>query len=234
MAYAKHIQIAADEGEQAGLDAFLAAPSSKRWPSYQAIVSKRKPDTRLKAYCNIFGNLIAEAAGVRVPNSTPVPSISLMERLRKTIKVRNEADDEDVWVPDGEGGFYRADGNEDGEDETDTDNSINDQITALTETVAALAQVIMGDKDEPVASRKAPKAEKAAGSSARKGSDRPQVVPGSGVISSGVAWKVLNASGDFNPPTNPNAPATNGQLYRLNVEGLMGDAVMAALDPTEG
>lgn len=55
MRVAKHIQIAREQGAQAGLEAFLAAPVSRQHDSYQEIMSKRKDSTRLQAYCNLFG-----------------------------------------------------------------------------------------------------------------------------------------------------------------------------------
>lgn len=58
---AKHIQMARDNDMEVGLQAFLAAPSSKLSPNYATIVGngRRSDASMLKAYCNIFGDKVA-------------------------------------------------------------------------------------------------------------------------------------------------------------------------------
>jgi hypothetical protein len=58
---AKHVTIARTEGMEAGLEAFLGAPSSKLSPNYATIVGngKRKESTMLTAYCNLFADKVA-------------------------------------------------------------------------------------------------------------------------------------------------------------------------------
>lgn len=210
--FAKHIQVAVQDGDEAGLKAFMAAPSSRRWDSYKLIASKRKDETRLAAYCKQFKTQLAEAraqasAYRELPEveRKPAPTVDLSALLGK--KVQIQTDDEPY------------------DQEKDApEESVWDKVRRLTNTDI--------EGPEPIASRKAPVAEEVVGDNTRKDSDRPQVVPGSGVISSGIAWATLNQSGDFPFPANPDGPANNGQLYRLNMLGLMGDAVMAALDPT--
>ena len=51
---AKHIVLAMEEGVEAGLEAYLKAPSSKMYPAYHKIAAKRTEATKLKAYCAIF------------------------------------------------------------------------------------------------------------------------------------------------------------------------------------
>lgn len=52
---AKHILAARTNGPEAGLEVFMNAPISRRWPAYAEISKKRTDKTRLAAYCKIFG-----------------------------------------------------------------------------------------------------------------------------------------------------------------------------------
>lgn len=211
--YAKHIQVAVAEGDEAGLKAFMAAPSSRRWDSYKTIASKRKDSTRLAAYCKMFEeqltNARTQAAAFRALPEVErkvVPTVDLNALLGRKVQIvqtdNDEPYDQEKDVPE---------------------ETVWDKVRRLTNTDI--------EAPEPIASRKAP-VEEAVGDNTRSDSVRPMVVPGSGVISSGIAWSVLNQAGDFPFPANPHGPANNGQLYRLNMQGLMGEAVMAALDPT--
>lgn len=74
---AKHLVIAKTEGVEAGFDAFMAAPSSRLSPNYKAIMRKRSEDTRLKAYCDLFGDKIAT---VRVPKPRDEDKIEALEQ----------------------------------------------------------------------------------------------------------------------------------------------------------
>lgn len=63
---AKHIQIARTQGPEAGMEAYLNAPSSRRHPAYAAITRKRTPETRLAAYCKQFATQL-DSITPRVP-----------------------------------------------------------------------------------------------------------------------------------------------------------------------
>jgi hypothetical protein len=60
MKLARHIQIARTEGVEAGMEAYLSAPISQRYPEYAEITKRRTDKTRLAAYCSIFGDRIGE------------------------------------------------------------------------------------------------------------------------------------------------------------------------------
>jgi hypothetical protein len=177
---AKHIQVALKDGPAAGMEVFLNAPSSKRWPSYKAISSKRTDKTRLAAYCKQFagqlGGFVQPEVGVTV-----------------------EAEEQD------------------------------DVQTAIAEIQAKIdalknPQSIDDSEDEGAGSGVVIEA-----GSGQAGPVTSTVAAGSGLITRGIAWAVLNTDGTFPEPHDPDAPATNGQLYRLNVAGLMGEALAEAL-----
>jgi hypothetical protein len=52
---AKHIKVARERGAEAGLEVFLSAPISRRYPAYKRIVRKRTPEAQLREYCAIYG-----------------------------------------------------------------------------------------------------------------------------------------------------------------------------------
>lgn len=87
---AKHLVIARNEGPEAGLAAFMAAPSSKLSPNYALISKKRTGVSKLTAYCNIFGEKIL-AVKVRAQAVEAPTDASEESELIASLKAQIEA-----------------------------------------------------------------------------------------------------------------------------------------------
>lgn len=175
---AKHIQVARDNGEAAGLASFLRAPSSKLSPNYPEIVGngKRKPETMLKHYCSIFAPMIertrpSKTANVVIQERTISKKQELIESLAETLGI---------------------------------------------DTTAVIA--LMGasdDEDEPAV--------------------ESDVVANDEYITRDVAWVLLGADDQFRSAVqNRGAVASNGQMFRLNAEGLISMDEVARLNEQAG
>jgi hypothetical protein len=88
---AKHVTIARTEGVEAGLEAYLAAPSSKLSPNYATIVGngKRKESTMLTAYCNLFADKIASIRPRVLAERVADDRQSLIEQFEAFMAARN-------------------------------------------------------------------------------------------------------------------------------------------------
>jgi hypothetical protein len=78
----------------AGLAAFMAAPSSRLSQNYDGIVSKRTPKTRLAAYCNIFGEKVSslrEPKGEVEQVSAPTDQQALIEAVLAALNGQAQA-----------------------------------------------------------------------------------------------------------------------------------------------
>lgn len=150
MALAKHIQVARTQGVEAGLEAYLDAPSSQRHPAYKRITRKRTPETQLAAYCEVFKDQLGKITP-RLPQQQEAVENTIQEMIQNAV-------------------------------------------------AQALASV--------------------AGAEAPAATSDGQVAVETEFITSGEAWEALIELGDdpdFPAPQNPERPATNGQLFRLNV-----------------
>jgi len=81
---AKHIQVARTQGVEAGLEAYMSAPSSRRHPNFAAITRKRTPETQLAAYCAAF----AEKLGQIVPR-VPEQQVRADDAMQTIIEQMN-------------------------------------------------------------------------------------------------------------------------------------------------
>lgn len=148
---AKHIMIARTQGVEAGFEAYLAAPSTKIHPAYQRIMKRRKPETRLAAYCAEFGD--------KIEAITP-PVVA--ERHQDAVQDVAEAMiDVSVFTPE--------------------------QIIALRALGVNIPE--------------------------------PEAGVEVAFITRMEAWEAAGADPTFKPKTDGDAPANNGQLYRLNMMG---------------
>jgi len=85
MALAKHIQVARTQGVEAGLEAYLHAPSSQRHPAFQKIMRKRTPDTRIAAYCELFKEQLG-AITPRLPQQQDAVQDSIQQMIESAVK----------------------------------------------------------------------------------------------------------------------------------------------------
>lgn len=172
----KHLFIAQQQGPLAGMRSFLE--STKQIPLPQvvekrkAILAKRTDDTRVAAYCKVFG-LDSKRKGANV---------------RKSADVVAEPQGKVITTTDGQQ-FLILDG----------------KIVSFESASTDEDEVV---EDEPVV--ETPKVTKRNSRKPKGGSTL--------FISKGAAWEILGADPTFEP-NDPTAPATNGQLYRLNQAG---------------
>lgn len=105
---AKHLVIARNEGMDAGLAAFMAAPSSRLSKNYGEIMKRRNDKTKLAAYCNIFGEKVASvrASGVEAEAVAPVMDTqALIEAVLAALNgsaqstVSSDEDEQGIQVP---------------------------------------------------------------------------------------------------------------------------------------
>lgn len=176
---AKHIQVARDNGVEAGLASFLTAPSSKLSPNYPKIVGngRRSAASQVKAYESCFGATIAKTRPSKRVNAV------IAER---TISKKQEL--------------------------------IEGLAEALGMDASAVEALMIG-----------------AGNEEHSVAVESDVVANDEFITRDVAWTLLGANPEFrSTPANRGEAASNGQMYRLNAEGLLSSDEVARLNTEAG
>lgn len=165
---AKHILIAREQGEEAGMEAYLNDRMAQRYETCQRILRKRTFESQLAEYRKAFGEQIGNAA---------VESNPVIQERRVT------------------------------------------DVQALVEAAVQAALAGAGVVDAPA--KRGPDRPKGSKNKPKVDVTRtPRVALTNGTISAGDAWEALGAQDEFKPK-DLNKPANNGQLWRLNSQGLL-------------
>lgn len=173
---AKHIQVARDSGMDAGMEAFLAAPSSKLSPNYATIVGngRRGQASMLKHYCSVFGTTVERTRPSKGSNTV------LTERV---------IDDKQAIL-----------------------EAIADRLGLDVDTLASLT---IGSEDDEEHSIRV---------------EADALVTSPEFLTRDVAWALLGASIERPAVANRAEAASNGQMWRVNSDGLLSAEEVARLN----
>lgn len=211
MKLAQHIKIARREGVEAGLEAYLASPGSRLHKErYNDIAKRRTSKTRLEAYCRVFAKELGDA-----PSRIPV----VQEQYDADVQGIVEA-----AVAQALRGILGNTPQVGTTDEPDEDTEGEMMVSAIMDEYGVpenVARKLFADgitveiddtDDNDTHSVRVPTSVANRGKRTRKAPE--------GAITAGEAWVALGG-GDTFEPNDPDKEANNGQLYRLNVSGLL-------------
>lgn len=189
--YAKHIQIARNDGPEAGLDFYLSQRLAKGQPAFEAIAKKRTAKGKLDAYCKAF----ADDLNV-VPRTPKAPKADLTNGgLIEALRALLTGETEEV---------------EEVEDEPEDENPLIAQLRDAGFSDAIIASITDA----------LPGVTEVTTSTPGKAKAKSTVKAKAGTLTAGDLWAALG-SDDTMKPRDLTKPANNGQLYRANVEGLL-------------
>lgn len=215
---ANHIKVSREQGVEAGLEAYLASPASRLHAQWGEIVGagRRSDESMLKHYCRVFADQLG---------NTPRRIPAQQERYEGDVQTLAESITEQVQAQVAEMLAKALGGITPEVDDTDDDQEGDLLVTAIMDEYdvpehTARKMLANGieptlDDDEDTHSVRVTESEVRNGV---RTSNRPRAPKGA--ITAGQAWEALGA-GDRFKPNDPNVAANNGQLYRLNVSGLL-------------